>query len=833
MKALLIFPPGWMQFGPYLALPLLKGYLAKQGISVDIRDMNIEFYDWLLTEQVVASMAPRLQARERRGQAALGSKSYARLCKALLEIDEVATSVEAAKEALKTPARYLDTGVRERAKKTIGAALNIVESGYDRQRLTLNQIHFGSCGMAPDKILPFTSSDENVIKRFYEERGRALLCGEGYDFIGFSLPAWEQLVPALTLARCLRGETGPDVHFCMGGNYVTRLVGAWGSVPHPYTSLIDSFSVYEGEESLRQLLDTLATGGALGSVSNLVYREGKRLFRTEIGTVDVNAVPAPEFEGLPLDRYLAPEPILPLFTSRSCPYKCSFCTIPYASSEFRQRSAERVAEDLATLVARHGVRLFTFVDETLTVPSLEGISREIVERGLDIRWYGETRFHPRIDRRLAAQLFRSGCLKLQFGLESYSQRVLNLMKKGTRLEHILPNIEHCLSEGIAIHLFTFVGFPGETAAEARSTHEFSNYVLKISAETYGNDFSSLGLGPFGLEVYSDVYQHPERYGVEILSTFTDGDVEEMFEVRYRVSSGLSHEEAESLVAEFEDRLAFEDVCAELGLIWLGALAGSGTNEDEAFLLYSLTGQARMPRATEGVVEGASAEDAAEGMAPVGLAHGAHRRPLRLGRGVTVRRFSDDFMRLDAGSGGPVLAFYDHARGTVVNVPEGVGQVLERWLADGAVPAGGLGEATRAHLERLLRQRLVTVPGDGVRAVLPAAQLGRDGLARVMLNPDVALMRTSARAFVLFNRETQEMTAVNPVVAWMVSLLGGEPRGPSPVEAFIQGVLAQEPRLSHASVLAALRSLLEGGMLLLLAHESEPEPSRVRYAELSP
>ncbi|MEW6734914.1 MAG: radical SAM protein, partial [Acidobacteriota bacterium] len=537
MRNLLIFPPGWMQFGPYLSLPLLKGFLKARGIETSILDLNLEFYDWVLSRSVLEQVEECLKARERADKSTLSAKEIAKLCKALLNHSYLVEHVESAKNTLRTAELYLDDRQRQQAKIDLCGALNLVESAFPGLTLTLSEISFSNCGLEPDEVIPFLSSNENIIKWFYEDRVCKLLKGETYDFIGFSLPAWEQFVPALTLARALRERQQDSLHLCMGGNYTTRLVGTWGEQAHPYTQLIDSFSLFEGEESLFQLLTALESGQPLDGVSNLAFRRKDKLVRTPLGGVDINAIPVPDFDGLPLDRYFVPEPILPLYTSRSCPWKCSFCTIPYASSKFRQRKAERVAEDLSTLKQKYGIRLFTFVDETLTVPILRNVSREIVARDLDIRWYGETRFHDSINEDLCKQMFQSGCRKIQFGLESYNQRILDLMRKDIKIDYILPNIKACLDAGIAVHLFTFYGFPGEEEAEARQTHEFAQWVLKLSRDTYKNPYSTVGSGTFNLEIYSDVYYHPERYGVTLVN-ISDPDASP-FEINYEVKNGLT------------------------------------------------------------------------------------------------------------------------------------------------------------------------------------------------------------------------------------------------------------------------------------------------------
>ena len=800
MKALLIFPPGWMQFGPYLSLPILKGYLAERGIQVSLLDLNIEFYDWLLSADTLKSMSERLMAREKRGRGKILPTDYAKLCKALIDSDYVAQNIEAAKVVLRNAETYLDKRQREWAKQVMSAGMNIAESSFDNLQLTLNQICFRDCGLEPNKVLSFLDDELNLIKIFYDAHVRPLIRDIEFDFVGLSLPAWEQLVPALTIVKGLRADSGPDVHVCMGGNYVTRLVGTWGNDPHPYTTLVDSFSVYEGEESLRQLLEALATGMPLSNVSNLVYKDNSQLRRTQIRSLDINTIPAPDFDGLDLSKYFAPEPVLPLFTSRSCPYKCSFCTIPYASSEFRQRNPDRVVNDIAKLKDKYGTRLYTFVDETLMIPSLEGLARGLHESGLDIHWYGETRFHPKINRELTRQLFLSGCRKLQFGLESYNQRVLNLMKKGTRLDCILPNIEDCLSEGIAVHLFTFVGFPGETEEEARNTHDFSQHVMNLSAEKYGNDFSSLGMGAFGLEIYSDVYRRPDLYGVR-LETGKKNGASEMFEIKYSVASGLSHEEAEELVAQFENRAAFENVCEQLGRIWWGALASFQTNEDEDFFIYSLT---------NGLTS--DSQEVAPPQARNSHAYilpGQARGSIRLAEGVEILTFPEYFLTAGANTG-PSLFFYHREKNLLLGFPEKLGLLVKDYLRRGRLRAE-MPAFVRQALNQMLRYGFVLADGEGFGTTLTASEIFSGQPAVLSINPDVGMLALSSGRFVLFNTVTESLVSINAIVAWMVTLLGEKPRE---LESFINSILAQETRLNRHTVMEALSELVEGIFLIL-------------------
>jgi hypothetical protein len=773
LRALLIFPPGWMQFGPYLSLPLLKGYARSKGIDVDILDLNIEFYNWLLSPGTLRQVGELLEDRAQREIAGLPPVERARLSKAILTHEYLADQVTDAKAVIRDPLRYQDDETRDNAKRHLCGALGAVAAGFSGLTITPSEITFANCGLAPERVLPFLGSEANIITWFYRDRVRGLLGHTAYDFVGFSLPAWEQLVPTLTLLRAMRHDVAAGAHVCLGGNFTTRMVGTWNGRPHPFGRMIDSFSVFDGEESLFRLLVALDENAPLETVNNLVIQRGDALVRTAVTEVDITTIPTPVFDGLPLEDYLSPAPILPIYSSRSCPYKCSFCTIPYASSGFRQRRAELVVDDLDALSRRHRTRLFSFVDETLTVPMLRDCAGEINRRGLDLRWYGETRVHPKIDDMLCRDLFQAGCRKLQFGVESYNQRILNAMKKGVKLGAIASNLDACLSAGIAVHLFTFYGFPGEKEHEARRTHTFTQSVMARSREVYGNPYSSFGAGTFNLEAYSDVYKNPGRYGVQLTGESS------FFEVDYRVEDGLTRAQAEALADDLNDISVFRDLCRTSGRIWWQALSGIETNEDESFLLYCLREAGSDPSAT--TAESAIADDVVQVNR-----HGKNRRTA-LRETTLVRDFPHDFGGWRDDVARPVTCFYDPRRDVFVNLDANTGRYLRHCLGRGRLP-DRLDRNLGAAVNQLLRHRLIKVTGDGV--VTASGKPHPDAL--LQWNPDVDVFKVRHDRLEFFNMVSQTLVSMDPGSALITTMVREQSMTPPQLRAKVGDELPSYP-----------------------------------------
>lgn len=263
--------------------------------------------------------------------------------------------------------------------------------------------------------------------------------------------------------------------------------------------------------------------------------------------VRLENIPAPSFDELPLDKYFAPGPILPVYASRSCAWQCAFCSIPFASNSFRARPAAQTVAQLAQLMAKYNTKTFMFVDEILTLRSMRLVAQEIVDQGLDMWWYGETRFARGFTRELADLLYQSGCRRLNFGLESYNQRVLDLMDKGTKIEDIDSTLDNVLAAGISPHLFVIHGFPGETAEETQRTITYAQEKVREAETRYGNKYTTWGGSPFILDVHSPIAQDPARFGIEIHPAPPDQDLSLVRD--YSVRSGVGQAEVRAIAEQ--------------------------------------------------------------------------------------------------------------------------------------------------------------------------------------------------------------------------------------------------------------------------------------------
>ena len=528
----LVFPSSWHPSQPYLSLPSLKAYLHMHGIQdVKQRDLAIELLDHLCTWERTKPLYERIidELRE------LGNKprhsqfeqeKYAKLREAEEVIPALKYEIDAAKDSLRCEDFY-DLDRYMESLKIIDVWLENILAPYFPSQLTVigSQMRYSPYS-TKEVFESFTNPNENFFYDIYKEHYLPSILKEDIDILGVSITSVEQIIPGLTLAHLVK-QAAPHIHITAGGSVFTKLVDRMERDGSPAFQFLDSMIVHEGETPMLKLVEEVRGGGDLSKVPNLVWEDkGKVRVNRPFAKEELNKLPTPDFDGMPLDLYFSPERVLPIMGSRGCYWeRCAFCSIPFDHMDFHVRYAENVVADVQKLKEKYNCNYFFFTDEALPINFMRTFANKIIESDLDIKWTGELKFEKSLltENRMEL-LYESGCRKLIFGLESYNQRVLDSMKKGVELEVIDRIVEECVRIGIGMHFYLITGFPTETPTEARESVDFVVNNQRI--------LNSPG--------FSDMHTPP------------DHDLSLGYS--YKISTGMDSEEAEVLYRELQEKI---------------------------------------------------------------------------------------------------------------------------------------------------------------------------------------------------------------------------------------------------------------------------------------
>jgi radical SAM superfamily enzyme YgiQ (UPF0313 family) len=535
LRVLLVFPPQGHPTQPYLALPSLKAYLAQHGFpGATVWDLNLEAYDRMVSNERLTLALERIRERGEdwgnRDDEQLRPEDLDRFrlyADALAAGPYLGTHADQAKAVIRDPEASYD---RERylwAMRTFEAGLKLISTEYHPSLWTAhNYTQRTSIDNAADLFAGVDDVQANVFREFYEQHALPRIEREMPDVLGISVTYGSQMVPALTLASMVK-QRWPGIHITLGGGMLAYVGHRLGDTA-PLFDRADSIAVYEGERPLLELCRAVdAAGGVqreagsdipighargtpdLSGVSNLVYRrDGVSTTNGELLPLPIDELPTPDFSDLPLLEYLSGELVLPIAPARGCYYeKCGFCTLYTAiGPTYRERSVEKLVEDLQTLVARHDTPYFYFIMDDMPPLLAKRIPDAFEAAGLDVRWWCDARMEERLfNEETLPRLYDAGCRKLMYGFESGSQRLLDLIEKGTNLVEAERVIRATHAAGISVTLYTMVGLPTETREEADATRAF----IVRNADWIGE----ISLQIFNLDMVSPMYRDPERFGI--------------------------------------------------------------------------------------------------------------------------------------------------------------------------------------------------------------------------------------------------------------------------------------------------------------------------------
>ncbi len=299
------------------------------------------------------------------------------------------------------------------------------------------------------------------------------------DLVGLSVTTYDSLATH-RIAKGLR-ERAPGTQLVVGGPYPT---GCPEEVLKDFN--IDFIVTGEGEDTFCDLVETLERGGDVSRVAGLGWnRDGEsRLNASRPPVDDPDELPFPAWDLLDVKEYYRKprfqllyekKEYMPIYTSRGCPYRCTFCHL-MMGKEFRPRSVGNVVEEVRTLHRVHGVREFLIVDDifNLDLDRAKAIASAIVDSGLtDVRLSFPCGLRgDRMDTELLEKL-QPIVYRLHYAVESASPRIQKLCKKHLKLDRLLEVVDETDRLGMLTQGFFLFGFPTETREEIEQTIEYA------------------------------------------------------------------------------------------------------------------------------------------------------------------------------------------------------------------------------------------------------------------------------------------------------------------------------------------------------------------------
>ena len=326
--------------------------------------------------------------------------------------------------------------------------------------------------------------------------------------VGFSL-FMSSINASLLLARHLK-KIRPDLIILGGGAEVTRIkrimvdgIRELAFINREIFSAFDILIDGEGEIGLLEIFLLFRQDRDFQNIDGAVYIKGDKVIANNTRKIikDLDMLRPPDFSDFKLGDYT--RGALPIVTSRGCVNHCTFCADSPLWKSYRQRSAEKVVEEIRFLIKEYRRNQFEITDSTFNgdIRRLDKFCDLVIESGLEIKWSAKVTLRKEMTYGLLQKMREAGSCGLAYGIESGSPRILKDMRKNIDLREAKGIISDTHKARIQANCFFIIGYPMETEEDFQMTLDFieenADFIHRFDQVTgcHIEEDSYLGLNP--------------------------------------------------------------------------------------------------------------------------------------------------------------------------------------------------------------------------------------------------------------------------------------------------------------------------------------------------
>ncbi len=254
----------------------------------------------------------------------------------------------------------------------------------------------------------------------------------------------------------------------------------------------DMVCIGEGEFTLAEIA-MISDDSEPEGIRGICYRGKDKIMRTDPRPFikELDKIPPPARHLLPMGKYhltasrVAGESYCPtIIVARGCPFKCTYCSRTFGRT-FRAHSVERILLEIHSLIDTYQISQLNIEADTLTANKkfLKSLCRGLIESGIStqVKWTCESRVDT-VDEEMLNLMQKAGCWQISYGVETGSQRLLDLIDKSVTLRQVEETFRLTKKMGITIRGFFMLGLPTETREESLLTIDFAKKLNPLWAQ---------------------------------------------------------------------------------------------------------------------------------------------------------------------------------------------------------------------------------------------------------------------------------------------------------------------------------------------------------------
>jgi radical SAM superfamily enzyme YgiQ (UPF0313 family) len=268
----------------------------------------------------------------------------------------------------------------------------------------------------------------------------------------------------LEIAKIVK-KINPNIKVVFGGTFPTflykQILAEWP---------VDIVVLYEGEYTFLELCRRITKKLDLYQVNNIAFKDGARIIKTPPGPFikNLDCLPYPAYHRFRIAKraiYGLSNPVMRLEYSRGCPFSCTFCSsVGMWQRMVRYFSINRIIEEITFLKKKFDLHFFGFSDINFATDIKRAVEfcKQLKKNKIDINWSCCTRADNNLSLELLTLMKNNGCMLIECGIESLSDKILKSIQKGTTVKMQIEKLNQIYDLGINISINLIIGFPAET-----------------------------------------------------------------------------------------------------------------------------------------------------------------------------------------------------------------------------------------------------------------------------------------------------------------------------------------------------------------------------------
>lgn len=489
MKYFFVYPPLIMNFSPIIGIPQLVSILENNNVKSKIFDLNSDFFSNYINKDFFEKFITKNNYKLSDEFLSEFPKDFQDIiCKnkytnSVLEgkISKFTENIDFCNYILKNKKYFYNQILSHYA---ISIISDIVDITLHNERVLIEKFLPGFLSFFSNNkrqehsldvglFLKYVLSHANPFYEYIQSAANKIV-EEEPDCIGISINLYSQFFTGLLLGYLIK-KKNKKIHINIGGSVFSTSYNEFTNLSELIGVFFDTITYGNGDSTVLEIIEYIKGEKNIEDIHNIIYfdknKNTLKVNKRDNG-LKISDWPVPSFSGIDKKLFLSPELVLPIQSSVSCYWgKCKFC-VASRDRKYQTKTAEQIISEIEILIKKYNTKYFYFWDNAISPTFLKVFSDLLLKRKIKIIYSIYARFEKEFDTELLKKLRKSGCIKINWGIDSVSKRMISFIDKGIELDNVKKILKKSKKANISNTVSIILGYPTETYDDLNENKHF-------------------------------------------------------------------------------------------------------------------------------------------------------------------------------------------------------------------------------------------------------------------------------------------------------------------------------------------------------------------------